>query len=1055
MSVSRRSLLGGIGGAAVGTVLLGGLGLDPPAAEAAGVSSGPYGLANGYISLGGSDGILTELAFDPSGKGSYGANLLAASGLYFQLTSDGATTVLRSPATTWTATADQLVLTIPLELAAVDNIVQDEVNAGSVISADGGVVQTFTTPAADYALTEIGLSLFAASGEPFPTSGVTVTVLEGPPGSHQTTVYTTEVTPEDLRNGVVGSGPALTTYLSVPAVALAPSTVYSLQLTSDDPYWAFRLQTSPVFSGGTFYVNDGATPTNWAMTFSVQLTAPAAVAEYTGVWTISLDGPALQSDLVLQADEAHQVSATGFEFSTAWVYGGYDVNDPTTAPFRRFFGSDGQYFPIQVFKRRPSMTGGVAFEAPGIDWIYFTGQQGYDLRFAWPEMLLQFMMASSTMTYSFGPGPTTSVSAGESLTFPFNFTVLPHSDSVPAWYPVFSSSDSLVDTYLSEFYWERAFEWVPGLGQPATDWLYWMALELDWQGGPLREGQRVKLESIPLTSDGYVWTENPGEGWAFPSPPYDNRHFTTNAMYILAIAQYYAWTGDEGFLSRMLAKAELAMQYYLDQLGGSSGLCTIDRGFIGTTGLYAHTAEDGAPGTNYWDLCSYGWKDAYVNLYFVGALAALAELEFAAGNGERGRELVRLRAKARRAYNQTFFREVVLPDGRRAGRFVQSIDRRGVVHDHGATYLNLEAMSFGIPWRSSGRKILDWLDHGRTMLTETRVLLQNNAPGVTVAPGATAAQSFLATGEFTHVSVQVTTNGNDDSAMTVSVYAGPYPNGRLVTSRRYVGVWPEGFNNVIEVPVQPAGYYYVTVSETSGPIVWSGSSTPYGDGAAYLDGSQLTSPANFSISVVSPHQDGPEDIYSAWGWAPRTTTHKNNFNYVFLWVGVTVPWGVQLEDGGADLYEVGFDVMARARYSSGDDAYARMKAVLERFSLPDRLCGGPPLYLGEEPEDEVQAGAVGVDVPFPESGVAPASFLHGILGVRATPTRLEIRPALPSTMDWAQVTNVAWRGHVLTIRVDRHHVDVEGFAGGTERHAYRPGQRVVLKTTAGDVPTPA
>lgn len=234
MSVSRRSLLGGIGGAAVGTVLLGGLGLDPPAAEAAGVSSGPYGLANGYISLGGSDGILTELAFDPSGKGSYGANLLAASGLYFQLTSDGATTVLRSPATTWTATADQLVLTIPLELAAVDNIVQDEVNAGSVISADGGVVQTFTTPAADYALTEIGLSLFAASGEPFPTSGVTVTVLEGPPGSHQTTVYTTEVTPEDLRNGVVGSGPALTTYLSVPAVALAPSTVYSLQLTSED-----------------------------------------------------------------------------------------------------------------------------------------------------------------------------------------------------------------------------------------------------------------------------------------------------------------------------------------------------------------------------------------------------------------------------------------------------------------------------------------------------------------------------------------------------------------------------------------------------------------------------------------------------------------------------------------------------------------------------------------------------------------------------------------------------------------------------------------------------
>lgn len=56
-------------------------------------------------------------------------------------------------------------------------------------------------------------------------------------------------------------------------------------------------------------------------------------------------------------------------------------------------------------------------------------------------------------------------------------------------------------------------------------------------------------------------------------------------------------------------------------------------------------------------------------------------------------------------------------------------------------------------------------------------------------------------------------------------------------------------------------------------------------------------------------------------------------------------------------------------------AYAKMRTVLERDSLPDRLCGGAPLYLGEQPENEISAGAVGVDIPFPESGVAPASFL--------------------------------------------------------------------------------
>lgn len=1033
--ISRRRFLAGAA-AAAGTGLLAGA---PAAAGAALGSTGPYSLANGYFSLEGSQGLVTSLAFDPTGSAKYSANLLSAAGLYFGFVSDGQPVVAASSQTTYEVGPSALTLTIPIYSSTA--LAQTQYSNGYDIAEGGGAGQTFVAPSGS--LARLGINLFAAFGEA-PTGDLSVRILTGGPSGSE--VFATTLTPADLAQI---SGGATLTYVDLSGLTLTAGGTYFIELITSDPDWAVQYEDAAVYSGGEFYGFGGLNPQP-GKEMAFVLISTTGILEYQAVWVLSVDGPALSSTIGITSEQPRSVSSPGFEFSTAWVYGGYDVNDPATAPFRRYYDSGGQYLPVQVFKRRPAMSGSVAFESAGIEWIYFTGQQGYDLKFAWPDIVLQFSTSADTMTYTFGPGAPSTLAAGQALSFPFNMTVLPHSEAVPDWYPVFSCSDSLVDAYLSEFYWERAFEWGPG--GVGTDWLYWMSLALDWQGGPLREGQRALIESIPVNPDGYAWTENPGEGWAFPSAPYDNRHFTPNAMYILGIAQYYAWTGDEQFLAEMLPSAEAAMEYYTNVLGGSSGLVTVDRGFIGTTGLYAHTAEDGAPGTNYWDLCSYGWKDGYVNLYFYGAIRALAELEAAAGNRAKAGVMNALGDKVRRVYNETFWREITLDDGRPAGRYVQAIDQRGVVHDHGATYLNLEAMSLGLPWQSYGEQILAWLDDGDTELTETLLFLQTNGVAVSIGAGDTAVQSFSAPGEFSHVCVQVGTNGNDDSQMTVSLYSGVYPDGTLVASRRYVGVWPEGLTNVIDFPAQPAGLYYVEISDTSGPLVWYGSTTSYPDGEAYLNGTVLSSPQNFSIVVVSPHRPGPHDIYSAWGWAPRATTRKNNFNYVFLWEGVMVPWGVQLEDGGADLYEVGFDVMARARYSSGDDAYSKMKSVLERFSLPDRLCGGPPLYLGENPEDELQAGAVGVDVPFPESGVAPAAFLHAILGIEATPTRLSIRPKLPSTMEWARVTNVAWRGRTLTITVYRHHLEVEGMPGPIQHHPYSPGERVILHRAPANRP---
>jgi hypothetical protein len=148
-----------------------------------------------------------------------------------------------------------------------------------------------------------------------------------------------------------------------------------------------------------------------------------------------------------------------------------------------------------------------------------------------------------------------------------------------------------------------------------------------------------------------------------------------------------------------------------------------------------------------------------------------------------------------------------------------------------------------------------------------------------------------------------------------------------------------------------------------------------------------------------------------------------------------------VQDGGAILYTSGFDVMARARYRSANDAWARMTAILDRWSEPDHICGGAPLYRGEGTVDGSGAHSVGTDIPFPESGLAPASFLYAFVGVEAEPEALVITPNLPSALSNAGVRNLHWRGRQLEVQVTRDTVTVTG-KGVAVRRRYKSGKTV-------------
>jgi len=144
--------------------------------------------------------------------------------------------------------------------------------------------------------------------------------------------------------------------------------------------------------------------------------------------------------------------------------------------------------------------------------------------------------------------------------------------------------------------------------------------------------------------------------------------------------------------------------------------------------------------------------------------------------------------------------------------------------------------------------------------------------------------------------------------------------------------------------------------------------------------------------------------------------------------------------------------MARTRRLGPDNAWKRWLQIIERWRLPDHLCGGPPLYRGEHPQ-QVKPGAVGLDIPFPESGLVPCWLLYGMLGVRPRLDSLEFRPRLPAGVPWLEIRNVVWRGAPLDIRADSAKVRVRCLAPGRgftwERSIPGDGTPLVFRQPAG------
>jgi len=212
---------------------------------------------------------------------------------------------------------------------------------------------------------------------------------------------------------------------------------------------------------------------------------------------------------------------------------------------------------------------------------------------------------------------------------------------------------------------------------------------------------------------------------------YDTRHTINNPIFVLASCRYFNWTGDLDFLRRQINRMRLALHYQQTVLGGLQydhirnpwpGHDGVPGWHKDNSGKLTFNSGHGI-GSNYWDILPFGWDDLYATNQYYAATLAMADMEEAIernpgwniplGASELDpRQLRRHARKVKETANNLFWSE-------QNGRFIACIDKNGNKHDYGYTFLNLDAIWYGLASRDHARQIIDWIAGKRIVKGDT------------------------------------------------------------------------------------------------------------------------------------------------------------------------------------------------------------------------------------------------------------------------------------------------------------------------------------------------
>lgn len=160
------------------------------------------------------------------------------------------------------------------------------------------------------------------------------------------------------------------------------------------------------------------------------------------------------------------------------------------------------------------------------------------------------------------------------------------------------------------------------------------------------------------------------------------------------------------------------------------------------------------------------------------------------------------------------------------------------------------------------------------------------------------------------------------------------------------------------------------------------------------------------------------DIYH-WRFAPRATTLRNLDYYTSVWTAPEIlPWGGQVQDGGAVLGFSYHDIMARLMAYNPDNAWQRLHDILGWFKEV-QAAGGYRQYYSVAGRGTLQgagtSGGLGMDQEFVESVLVPQVMLYGFMGFSPRLDGFELCPRLPR--QWPQLTITDINYHTLLLDI--------------------------------------
>lgn len=621
---------------------------DPTTARITHTGPNSYEIANEFIRLSGIDGSFDNLEIDPLGGGNYSRNWIKGFriGKYA-----GACPPDFSHIVDGTTVTLKRVPVVQLETRSIGGKTDAQ-----PLWKDKRLGQRF-----------VAYKPFTRIESSFPTwsssdSGFTLTLFRNGPDGHI-------VAQKQFRN--VGDD-------SVQGMDFDEQSTgtYFLQMSDSvgtPGWWCDKKLLSPDESGYlTTSMGDEAVPLTFLLRIVSRVTHSAS-------WTVWLE----DNKLLWTTSEATAPVC----LIMPWTRDGYETDESKTL-LKYFLDDGGLYRPVQQFKRRDS------HEFNANEWLQMVTTRGFDVRFEFPKgggLLAEMMPDEWLFEFRKPQGRIAFTTTSESL---------------PDTFPEFFSSDPKLDPVLNQFLLSHGFNF--GVGT-FPDWKEWQTRILCWSKNPQKDLQAAHLLSYTMNDDGYVYSWAGQEGWPFPykddnkdgKNDYDTRHFTTNPSYIMGCTNHALWTRDKKFVERIMPRVRKAMEFMLDDLGGDRGLLIIK--------APGHEGRTGGIGSNYWDILPFGYKDAYTNIYFYASLRDMAKLEKLAASmgipaGMRGAEYYsKLADKVREEYQNAFWDD-------KTGRFIGCIDADGRKHDYGFTFLNTEAITYGLAKDTQVKRVFDWME---------------------------------------------------------------------------------------------------------------------------------------------------------------------------------------------------------------------------------------------------------------------------------------------------------------------------------------------------------